>query len=504
MSSYKIARRNFFAWTGAAVGLHTLLRNTEAAAQGMTSPQRLLLTHHPVGTIRPLWLCQGTGTNFTFSPLLKPFETAGLKGDMVIIDGLNMDVIPGPGGGHEKGSVIMATASPTKWTRTGQTEQDDAMAAGPSVDQMMISKLPTLSDRPFKSLQALCDDRIDHQEISCRCLTYDVATDTKPGINGSGAVENNAYENRPIRPYLKPLDLYNRVFGTMMAGGGNTDALARARAAKKSVLDFSLRELDRLRTLAPASQSAAIDGHAAAIRNLEKEIDSQMGSMACGLTTAPPGVAAIPDDGKDHAETVNVSMSDEALHQQIGELHMGIIRAAFACDLTRVATFQWSPGTNHIAFKGIHPANPQGIYTHHPVSHQVGDAEIFESDATKRSANVQFLGNVEIWYNTRMAELVTLMKTTKDMYGNALLDNTVIPYLSEVSRGTHARDNLPVSIFGGKNMGFKGGQFLAFPNRPFTDVWLTILEGFGLPASMLAGTTILTSPRQGALPGVRA
>jgi hypothetical protein len=505
MKSYRIARRNFIAWTGAAAGLHTLLRNTEAAAQGMTSPSRLLLTHHPVGTIRPMWLCTGSGTNFTYSTLLKPFETAGLRNDHIIIDGLNMDVIGGPGGGHEKGSVVMATASPTKWTRTGQTEQDDAMAAGPSVDQLMLSKLPTLNDRPFKSLQALCDDRIDHQEISCRCLTYDVMTQPKPGINASGAVENNAYENIPIRPYLKPLDLYNRVFGTMMPGGTNDAALARARAAKKSVLDFSMRELDRLRTLAPTSQSSMIDAHAQAIRDLEKEIDSQAGGgpMACGLTMPPPPVSAIPDDGKDHAETINVTMSDEALHQQIGELHMSIIRAAFVCDLTRVATFQWSPGTNHIAFKGIHPANPNGIYTHHPVSHQVGDSEIFETDPTKRSANVQFLGNVEIWYNTRMSELVNLLKSTKDIYGNALLDNTVVPYLSEVSRATHARDNLPISIFGGKNLGFKGGQFLAFPNRPFTDVWLSILEAFGLPASMLTGATILNSPRQGALPGVR-
>ena len=103
-----------------------------------------------------------------------------------------------------------------------------------------------------------------------------------------------------------------------------------------------------------------------------------------------------------------------------------------------------------------------------------------------------------------MGELVNLMKTTKDIYGNPLLDNTVIPFLSEVSRATHARDNTPICIFGGKNLGFKGGQFLKFPNRPFTDLWLTILEAFGLPAAMLTGATILNSPKQGALPGVRA
>ncbi len=499
MRSYKFARRSFLAWTGAAVGLHALLRNMEAAAQGMGSPQRLLLTHTPVGTIRPLWVCSGAGTDFTFSPILKPFEDAGLRNDLIIIDGMNMETIDGPGGGHEKGSVTMSTASPTKWTRTGQTEGDDPMAAGPSVDQLMISKLPTLSDRPFKSLQALCDDRIDHQEISCRCLTYDVATQPQRGIN-----DNNAYENIPIRPYLKPLDLYNRVFGKMIPGGGNDADLTRARAAKKSVLDFSMRELDRLRTLAPASQSQMIDQHAQAIRDLEKELDSVPNSMTCGLATAPPGISAIPDDGLDHDEFPNATTSDDTMHQQIGELHMAIIRAAFACDLTRVATFQWSPGTNHIAFKGIHPDNPNGIYTHHPISHQVKDEEILEPDAARRSANVQFLANVGTWYNKRMGELVNLMKTTKDIYGNPLLDNTVIPFLSEVSGATHHKNNMPICLFGGKNLGFKGGQFLKFPERPFADLWLTILEAFGLPESMLTGATILNSPRMGPLPGVRA
>ena len=129
MMRYQFARRSFLQSIGAAAGIYTLLRNTEAAAQGMMSPARFLVVHHPVGTVRTGWLCQGSGTNFTFSEILKPFETAMLKGDMVILDGINMESIPGPGGGHEKGTVIMATGAPTKWTRTGQTETDDAPEA---------------------------------------------------------------------------------------------------------------------------------------------------------------------------------------------------------------------------------------------------------------------------------------------------------------------------------------------------------------------------------------
>ena len=53
---------------GAALDAARATLWAESAAQGMVSPKRLLLTHHPVGTVRPMWLCQGSGANFTFSP----------------------------------------------------------------------------------------------------------------------------------------------------------------------------------------------------------------------------------------------------------------------------------------------------------------------------------------------------------------------------------------------------------------------------------------------------
>jgi hypothetical protein len=501
MMRYQFARRSFLQSIGAAAGLYTLLRNTEAAAQGMTSPARFLVVHHPVGTIRTGWLCTGSGTNFTFSEILKPFETAMLKGDMVILDGINMESIPGPGGGHEKGTVIMATGAPTKWTRTGQTETDDAMAAGPSIDQLMLAKSTKLQGTSFKSLQALCDDRIDHQEISCRCITYSMDTRPQPGIAGPG-VTGASYENVPMRPTLRPLELYNRVFGTMMPGG-NMDALARARAQKKSVLDFSLRELTRIRTLAPAGQKSVIDTHEQAIRDLEKELDGQgmVNPVMCGIAMPPPDVGAVIDDGRDHPETVQVTQADDTLHQQIGEYHQAIIRAAFRCDLTRTVTFQWSPGTNHIAFKGLHPDNPTGIYTHHPVSHQVNQADIGAAPAS-RNAHIQYLVNVEKWYNTRMAEFLNTLKSTMDVFGNPLLDNTLIPYVTEVSQATHEHDPMPLIIFGGKNLGVKGGQFLTFKGRGYADYLITLAQALGVTLADLAGQPLLNSPHTTALAGV--
>src|SRR5262245_52464424 len=100
---YATTRRNFL-YGGAATALAFWLRRAEAFAQGATSPKRFLVIHHPVGTIRQNWVCQGGETDFTLSRILKPFEP--VRQHMAILDGMDI-VAPGPGGGHEKGTVIM-------------------------------------------------------------------------------------------------------------------------------------------------------------------------------------------------------------------------------------------------------------------------------------------------------------------------------------------------------------------------------------------------------------
>jgi hypothetical protein len=527
MKSYRFNRRSFISATGAAVGLHTLLRNTEAMAQGTTTAvKRLLVTHHGVGTCRYAWTPTGTGTTYTTSRILKPLEDAGLRPDMIIVDGLNMDGIGGPGGGHEKGTVVMMTGTPTKGTRTGQTETDDAMAAGPSFDQLLLAIRPELA-RPFPILYGLCDDRIDFQEISTRCMSYLMDTRPQAAAVNQFAAGETPYENIPNRPTLKPYDLYTRVFGTMMPGGTtdpNAAALARARANKKSVLDFSLSELARLKTLAPASQGQLIDAHGAAIRQLETQIDAMGGIGMPGTTTGGCTAPMAPsttlaggvDDGKNHnnyggaASNQYAPTADQTTHQAVGEAHMAIITAAFQCDLTRIGLFQWSPGTNHVGFSGMYPGQPTLIMQHHPTSHRI----TAQSQIVSTNPDAEFLVAVEIWYMQRLAELLTRLKTTKDILdpaGGSLLDNTVVPHVTEVADTTHVHRPMPLTIFGGKNLGFVGGQYLNFPNRAYNDYWLSILSAFGVALTDLQnvtvngakGATMLKAPYTVPLQGVR-
>src|SRR5262249_17863770 len=182
-----------------------------------------------------------------------------------------------------------------------------------------------------------------------------------------------------------PTQAFMKVFSGFMPGGGtpaNMDAMAKALKARKSVLDYSLSELDALNKLAPGSERPKIDAHAAAIRKIEQQLTDQIANPSlnptsgCMVPAAPDPKLVGKTGSKFDYNNPATSTADDVIHEQIGKLHAGIILAAFQCDIIRVATFQWSPGTNHVSFKGLMPGEPNTIYMHHPQSHKIGSAAI--------------------------------------------------------------------------------------------------------------------------------
>jgi hypothetical protein len=407
----------------------------------------------------------------------------------------------GPGGGHEKGTVIMMTGAPTRFTRSGQAEQDDPCADAPSMDQVFLAKAPAvLGGRQFKSLQLLSDDRIDFQEISTRCLSYDYLKQAVGVVGGS-----NYQEAKPMRPTLKPYDVYTRVFGTVMPGDPNIAAINRARAAKKSVLDFSKRELTRLRALCPASERVRIDTFEAAVREVETEIGGPItdpsgttwSSCGAGASVPPTDLVGGVDNNANHDNYAGCnaasmfrgctsSMSDQTKHEQVARAHFAVLKAALKCDLTRVATFQFSPGTNHVAFGGYWPSDPAKIYMHHPISHNIPDTAVLNATSipASPSEHVRFLVGIETWYNTLAADFISQLKAEQDIYGKSLLDHTIIPYVTEVSRATHEHGPMPVIVFGGKALGMVGGQYINYTGA-HNNMWFTCARAFGITLEQL-------------------
>jgi hypothetical protein len=187
-------------------------------------------------------------------------------------------------------------------------------------------------------------------------------------------------------------------------------------------------------------------------------------------------------------------VSDDVMHAQVGKLHMSVITAAFQCDLLRVATFQWSPGQNHVAFKGLYPGKEEESYFHHPNSHKVVTGALGDVPLTgTRGDDLQFLANVQTWYNAQHASLLAALKNTKDAFGNSLLDYTVVPYLTEIAACDHHREPLPAFIFGGKALGMQHGTYQNFEGnlRHHNDLWMTVAQAYlgADPLARLAAET---------------
>ncbi len=487
MMSYRFARRGFLSAIGGAFALENILRGMEASAQGAPPPKRLFIATYPVGTVRPDFEPTGSGTTYQTSRLLQPFETHGLRQDMIVLYGLSNESIPGPGGiGHQKGMVIMATGAPTKHVRAGELIDQDCCADGPSFDQIFLRHVEGLQT-PKGYLNAICDNRVDYNpETSVQCMSYDYAVRPVEAVGGTGQ------ENIPLLPELSPLQLYLSTFGGLMPGGmtgSNPEQLMRALQEHKSVLDYSLRELARLKTLAPATESAKIDFHAEVVRKLETQLSNQLAAGPDGLAACmvpmPSDVTGGKYDGGIHRDYDNptASSSDEVVHDQVGVLHAGLLKAAFACDLVRVATFQWSPGVNHIAFKGIYPGEPNSIYMHHPLSHRISTNDTLA--VSNRRPEVDFMTSVAEWYNERFARIVADFKATPDVFGNNLLETTIIPYVTEVAACGHEYYPLPVILFGGSKLGLQGGQYQFLDRRPHNDMWLSVAQALGLSVDEL-------------------
>jgi hypothetical protein len=487
MRSYRFARRAFLSSIGGAFALENILRSMEASAQGAPPPMRLLIATYPVGTVRPDFEPQGSGTSYQTSRLLQPFETHGLRQDMIVLYGLSNESLPGPGGvGHQKGMVMMATGAPTKYVRAGELIDQDCCADGPSFDQIFLKHAPGLHSVQGY-LNAICDNRVDYNpETSVQCMSYSYAVRPVEAVGGPGE------ENIPLLPELSPLQLYLATFGSLMPGGmvgSNPEELTRALKEHKSVLDYSLRELGRLKQLAPAAESAKIDFHTEVVRKIETQLSRQLeldpDALATCAAPMPPDLIGGKYDGGIHRDYDNptATASDEAVHAQVGQLHAGLIKAAFACDLTRVATFQWSPGVNHIAFQGIYPGEPDSIYMHHPLSHRISTSDTLATSG--RRPEVEFMSRVAEWYNERFAQIVADFKATADVYGENLLETTVIPYVTEVAACGHEYYPLPFLVFGGSKLGLQGGQYQFLDHRPHNDAWLTIAQAFGLSMDQL-------------------
>jgi hypothetical protein len=511
-----MARRSFLRTCGGSAALLVpLLRDIEARAGGAPAPLRFLVIQKPVGAQWSLWrpAAGATTGTFTLPATSAPFEP--LRSSMAMIDGLNIVTASRAagqdGGSHsaEGGMVALMTGQPT----LGKYGQQDHCAGGASIDQILLARSPVLggpaaAKKSFiGSLQLAADIRSDRDEVAPRVLSYLDPLPNEADISKA---------RQPLYPETQPFAVFNRLFGGALPDGTTPAGIARLLAQKLSVLDFMRGDLARLQRMIPASEKNRLDAHAAAIQDLERQLRASLRFDPTGVCTVPampptftPMTSPFFPSTTWHSTLPGLDyytpdQPDNHPHQSVGRLHLALIKAAFACDLTRVATFMWAAGTSWVAFPGnlegadlrLGGATTLAALTHYSV------ARAATPDAR------DWLSKIDAWYARQTSEALQDFAAQPDADGNSLLDNTVAAYASEMADPLdYDQTNVPFLVFGGKNTRIQGGRFISATggslpstpdqtsgNRPTNDVWLALAPIFGVELAGLGAPAQFTGP----------
>ena len=449
MNRFRLSRRAVLRGAGGvAIGLPFLEAMRPFAgrsqAAGAAPPKRFIVFFTPDGNIHENWVPTGTETAFTLSRILAPLEAN--KQSLVILDGVENQVggyAARPGDDHMKGMGAMLTGRGLLPGNTQGGAGDPAgLASGISVDQAIANTLST--GTKFRSLE------------------LGVQSGSGGTVWGYTAYSGS---NQPLPPDNNPASVWNRVFASM---GGDNPAILKQQAERKSVLDAVMQSYTKLNPRLGVADKAKLDAHLSTIRDLETRLTAT-GTNA-GSCVKPPSPGTIDYKSNDNFPAV-------------GKLQMDLLVMAMACDLTRVGTIQWEQSVGDVRFTWLDPTITRG---HHDMSHD-GDTATDTIDALTR---------INTWYTQQFNYLLNALKNAQDADGTSLLDNTLVLWVNELSRGNvHSHDHMPFVLAGGAGGALRGGRFLSYSKSvPHNNLLVSCLNMMGVAGNTFGDPAFCTGP----------
>jgi len=443
----RFSRRTLLrAASGAALALPLLpsLRRS-AGAQSADVPKRFVTMYTPNGVIHEDWwpTAVTSETDFQLSTShqpLKPYQDR-----LLILGGLEMKIAnaeDGAGGPHQRGIGGLFTN-----TLLGEGAFVDGCgrtagwATGISVDQRIANVIGASS--PVASLQ-----------LGVRATENDV----QGRISYSGP-------GMPLPPLGTPLDVYKRVFENFLPPATSPDenAAKALLAQRKSVLDAVAGEFAALNSRLSSSDRQTLDAHLTLVRDVERRLSLGIGH--CAKPDEPPTLDAV----------------SEGDMPTIAELELDLLSIAFACDLTRVASFEISTALNRIRYPWL-----DSLDEGHALSH----AGVSSTEARKQLVARQ------VWHASLVARLFDRLSSVTEGDGT-VLDSTLFIWGNEVSVGTtHTHDNMPFVVAGGK-WAFRTGRYVQYQGNSHGDLLVSLLNAMGVPDQTFGDARFCTGPLSG-------
>lgn len=441
-----LSRRAFLRTAaGSAIALPLLnamggVRRT--GAQLLPLPRRVIFFFSPCGPNPNLWWPTGGEHDFTLGQSHQPLLP--FRDQLIILDDIEMksasaDSAPN---GHDKGSghclapyFLEQGSGPKEFGHL-----TEGSVGGKSIDQHIADSLA--AETPYRSLEFGVDSGDPtrwapfHEWISWR----------------------GPYVGRPAMQ--QPGAAFDRIFAPLAPN--NRD---RARQRRRlQVLDGVDGGLARLRTRFGREDQMRVDAHLQSIHELAGRIERTSRGPVCDL---PP-------------------REDSSVYGDIGRMHIDLMVRALSCDLTRVASLQWSTAQSKQTFSEL-----GHVDRHHALSHRD------RNDAEGRRQ----IGEIDYWYAQQFAYLLDSLAQEPAGEGQTLLDQTVVVWVNEQAVGTgnmHKYDRMPYMLAGPCGGAFRTGRYLRFPGRSHSDLFVSIMNAMGVEGDSFGDSDFCT----GALPGL--
>ena len=426
--SLKLDRRRFLAAGGATALTLPFLRALPSYAGG--DKRYLILLFSSCGVVRHLWGADPGAApgSFTLRPWLQPL--AKYQSQMVVVRGL-CNKSAGIGDPHGPGMA-------TLWTGADATGQTPAMS--PSIDQVIATSLA--APTPHATLEFRAKSPQDYQGKSIyNRMIYDAM-------------------GQQVDPREDPIAARDELFLGIGADAGADAGPDPKVALRKAVIGHVDGELGRLTPQLCNEDRTQVQALRDGLDTLNKNVGTTgMGPLqGCTYPTAVTGDPAFPKATRDHIELLVMSL---------------------ACDLTRVASLQFS--------QALSPMVPDWLgitLDHHNISHeaphrfQLGPNAPVTSDADhptpSQVANMPALDQlttINQFYAGEVAYLCDRLGQFPVGNGKTLLDQTLIVWGNELDNGSdHDHWELPFVILGGGGA-IKTSQLVTYP----------IFNGYGQP-----------------------
>jgi hypothetical protein len=187
---------------------------------------------------------------------------------------------------------------------------------------------------------------------------------------------------------------------------------------------------------------------------IEKTLQGSLAPGVVGAGCAPPG--APPSTFADPT-----ALAANANFPAILDIQNKMAVQALACDLTRVATVQWSRSFSPIVHSWVGVTRD-----HHTISHLSDPASIND------------LHNLNRWYGQKFAGLLGQLDAIKEGNGT-LLDNTMVVWGNEARTGQHDASTVVFVTAGSLGGKIKTGRFVDLTGYDWSQFLITIAQAMG-------------------------